>query len=82
MGPTRLFRLALRAAGQSHPKRLISHVSFANPNADWNVVDIWEPAEPFVEIWQNACSPKNWGKYSTTHGTSGVLCSFRSSRRR
>ena len=40
----------LRAAGQSHPKGLISHVGFANPNGNWNVVDIWESAEAFAEF--------------------------------
>lgn len=28
----------LRAAGQSHPKGLISHVGFAKPDGSWNVV--------------------------------------------
>lgn len=40
----------LRAAGQSHPKGLISHVGFAKPNGNWNVVDIWESAEAFAEF--------------------------------
>ncbi|MFI5187945.1 MAG: hypothetical protein ACHQF0_14540 [Chitinophagales bacterium] len=40
----------LRAAGQSHPKGLISHVGFANPNGNWNVVDVWESEEAFAEF--------------------------------
>jgi hypothetical protein len=40
----------LRAAGQSHPQGLVSHVGFANPNGNWNVVDIWESAEAFAEF--------------------------------
>ena len=40
----------LKAAGQEHPKRLISHVSFENPNGNWNVVDVWDSAESFAEF--------------------------------
>ena len=40
----------LRAAGQSHPKGLISHVGFAKPDGSWNVVDVWESAETFAEF--------------------------------
>ena len=40
----------LRSAGQSHPKGLISHVGFAQPNGSWGVVDVWESAEAFAEF--------------------------------
>jgi hypothetical protein len=40
----------LRAAGQSRPKGLISHVGFVKPNGNWNVVDVWESAEAFEEF--------------------------------
>jgi|SRR5437764_14574111 len=40
----------LRQAGQAHPTGLISHVGFANPNGNWNVVDVWESAEAFAEF--------------------------------
>ena len=40
----------LKAAGQSHPKGLISHVGFANPAGGWMVVDVWESAEAFAEF--------------------------------
>ena len=40
----------LRAAGQSHPKGLLSHVGFAKPDGSWNVVDVWESAEAFAEF--------------------------------
>ncbi|HYC39244.1 MAG TPA: hypothetical protein VEB63_02055 [Chitinophagaceae bacterium] len=41
---------ALRAAGHSHPKGLLSHVGFANPEGGWTVVDVWESAEAFTEF--------------------------------
>lgn len=37
----------LKAAGQSHPKGLISHVGFAKPDGTWNVIDVWESIEDF-----------------------------------
>ena len=40
----------LRAAGESHPKGLISHVGFAKPDGSWMVVDVWESAEAFAEF--------------------------------
>ena len=40
----------LRAAGQSHPKGLLSHVGFPKPDGSWNVVDVWESAEAFTEF--------------------------------
>jgi hypothetical protein len=40
----------LRAAGESHPKGLISHVGFAKPDGGWMVVDVWESAEAFAEF--------------------------------
>ena len=40
----------LRAAGQGHPKGLISHVGFAKPDGSWSVVDVWESAETFAEF--------------------------------
>ena len=40
----------LRAAGQAHPKGLISHVGFAKPDGSWSVVDIWESMEAFAEF--------------------------------
>ena len=40
----------LRAAGQSNPKGLLSHVGFANPDGGWLVVDVWESAEAFSEF--------------------------------
>jgi len=40
----------LRAAGQAHPKGLISHVGFANPDGSWGVVDVWESEEAFAEF--------------------------------
>ena len=41
---------AIRAAGHSHPKGLLSHVGFANPDGGWQVVDVWESAEAFAEF--------------------------------
>jgi hypothetical protein len=43
---------AIRAAGHSHPKGLLSHVGFANPDGGWQVVDVWESAEAFAEFGQ------------------------------
>lgn len=40
----------LRAAGQEHPKGLISHVGFAKPDKSWMVVDVWESPEAFKEF--------------------------------
>ena len=40
----------LRAAGQAHPKGLISHVGFQKPNDNWMVVDVWESAEDFQQF--------------------------------
>ena len=40
----------LRAAGQSNPKGLLSHVGFAKPDGSWGVVDVWESAEAFAEF--------------------------------
>ena len=40
----------LRAAGQSSPKGLISHVGFENPQGGWSVVDVWESEEAFTEF--------------------------------
>ena len=40
----------LHAAGITHPKGLISHVGFQNPNGNWNVCDVWESAEAFEEF--------------------------------
>ena len=40
----------LRAAGQSSPKGLISHVGFARPEGGWSVVDIWESEDAFNEF--------------------------------
>jgi hypothetical protein len=40
----------LHAAGIIHPKGLLSHVGFANPNGNWNVVDVWESEEAFAEF--------------------------------
>ena len=40
----------LRAAGQAHPKGLISHVGFQYPDGNWGVVDVWESAEAFAEF--------------------------------
>src|SRR5689334_7776649 len=40
----------IRAAGQSNPKGLLSHVGFANPEGGWMVVDVWESAEAFAEF--------------------------------
>ena len=40
----------LRAAGQGHPKGLVSHVGFLNPNGNWNVVDVWESEEAYQEF--------------------------------
>jgi hypothetical protein len=40
----------LRAAGQSNPKGLISHVGFAKPEGGWMVVDAWESADAFSEF--------------------------------
>ncbi|HLX93535.1 MAG TPA: hypothetical protein VKR32_17745 [Puia sp.] len=40
----------LKAAGQSTPKGLLSHVGFAHPDGDWMVVDVWESAEAFGDF--------------------------------
>ena len=40
----------LRAAGQAHPKGLISHVGFAKPDGSWMVVDVWKSEEAFMEF--------------------------------
>ena len=40
----------LRAAGQSNPKGLMSHVGFARPEGGWMVVDVWESEEAFNEF--------------------------------
>lgn len=37
----------LRAAGQSSPQGLVSHVGFSNPQGGWMVVDVWESKEAF-----------------------------------
>src|ERR1700746_3040305 len=39
----------VRAAGHSHPKGLLSHVAFANPEGGWMVVDVWENEGAFAE---------------------------------
>ncbi len=40
----------LRAAGESNPKGLISHVGAAKPDGNWFVCDIWESKEDFEEF--------------------------------
>ena len=40
----------LRAAGQSSPKGLISHVGFPRPEGGWSVVDVWESEDAFNEF--------------------------------
>jgi hypothetical protein len=40
----------LKAAGESNPKGLLSHVGFAHPDGDWMVVDVWESAAAFSEF--------------------------------
>ena len=40
----------LRAAGQSNPKGMISHVGFSKPEGGWMVVDVWESEEAFNEF--------------------------------
>ena len=40
----------LRAAGFAHPKGLISHVGYADPEGGWKVVDVWESADAFSEF--------------------------------
>ena len=40
----------LRAAGQSNPKGLISHVGAAKPDGSWFVCDVWESEEAFKEF--------------------------------
>ena len=40
----------LRAAGQAHPKGLISHVGAATPDGGLLVVDVWESEEAFNEF--------------------------------
>jgi len=42
----------LKAAGQSKPKGLISHVGFAKPEGGWMVVDVWESEQAFGEFSQ------------------------------
>ena len=37
----------LKAAGESNPKGLISHVGGAKPDGSWFVCDIWESEEDF-----------------------------------
>ena len=46
----------LRAAGQSHPKGLISHVGFEKPDGSWMVVDVWESSEAFAEFGKTLMS--------------------------
>lgn len=65
----------LRAAGQEHPKGLISHVGFAKPEGGWMVVDVWESAEAFNEfgktllpiIQKNATGDIPQPKFYTAH---------------
>lgn len=40
----------LRAAGQEHPRGLISHAGAAKPDGDWVVADVWESKEAFAEF--------------------------------
>jgi hypothetical protein len=40
----------LRAAGESNPKGLISHVGAAKPDGSWFVCDIWKSEEDFKEF--------------------------------
>jgi hypothetical protein len=40
----------LRAAGESNPKGLISHVGGAKPDGSWFVCDVWESEEDFKEF--------------------------------
>ena len=40
----------LKAAGESHPKGLISHVSGAKPDGSWFICDVWESEEAFREF--------------------------------
>jgi hypothetical protein len=40
----------LRAAGLSHPKGMLSHVGFPNPDGGWMVVDVWESKEAFEQF--------------------------------
>ena len=40
----------LRAAGESNPKGLITHVGGANPDGSWFVCDTWESVEDFREF--------------------------------
>lgn len=40
----------LKAAGESHPKGLISHVGGAKPDGSWFVCDIWESEEDFKKF--------------------------------
>ena len=40
----------LKAAGESHPKGLISHVGGAKPDGGWFVCDIWESEEAFSQF--------------------------------
>ncbi len=41
---------SLRAAGESNPKGLLSHVGAAKPDGSWFVCDIWESEEDFKEF--------------------------------
>jgi len=40
----------LRAAGESNPKGLLSHVGAAKPDGSWFVCDVWESEEDFKEF--------------------------------
>jgi len=40
----------LKAAGESNPKGLISHVGGAKPDGSWFVCDIWESEEDFKKF--------------------------------
>jgi hypothetical protein len=40
----------MRAAGESNPKGLISHVGAAKPDGSWFVCDVWESEEDFKQF--------------------------------
>jgi len=40
----------LKAAGESHPKGIISHVGGAKPDGSWFVCDVWESEVDFKEF--------------------------------
>ena len=46
----------LRAAGQSNPQGLISHVGFARPEGGWMVVDVWQSEADFNEFGKTLMS--------------------------